>query len=561
MKKSRHQFRYTGTVLLVLLVLVLVIGSFSVWNYLRVNSITESLAAREAEGLVYQVERELENAAISESVTLNLVADHLYSAAYMARRMIYENEEKLRHLDVLSADAGIHSLEIFDKQNRFLASNSGKQSVPIELVERVNDLYNDQGLAEFTVGFYQEKDTEKRNFAVSVDYLYGGLLIAAYDAADLMAWREELGFGSIIKHLENHPEVRYAMMISENGVLAATSNLQEWITQDDLVGITTFEDSLTFKSGFVERSPGEVFEVTKALTILDDVWLIVGLASDEITQIRARNVNSLLLRSVLFLVLSAVTIGMILLRQSQKLLIRESDRIKRELESLEADKRASERLEAMGKLAGGVAHEIRNPLNTVGMVAQRLALEFDPKEDREEYLALVKTMRSETGRISKIVQDFLNFARPPKAKKSKTSLDPLVEKMKTLFETVASKKGCEFRLDHQASKEYMFDEAQVTQAVQNLLRNAFEAVEDGSGVVELETRENGQFIEIEVKDNGPGIPEEERVRIFHLYYTTKAEGTGIGLSLVHRIADEHAGRVLVDDAPGGGASITLQLKK
>jgi len=561
MTTSRNKFRFTSTVLLLLLVLILVIGSFSVWNYFRVNSITESLAAREAEGLVYQVERELQNAAISESVTLNLVADHLYSSAYMAKRMILENPGRIKQLDILAADAGIHNFELFDKQNQFVASNDGKQSISTEMISNINDLYNQEGLQEFTIGFYDDAENGTKNFAVTVDYKNGGLLLAGYDAADLIAWREELGFGSIIKHLEDHPEVSYAMMISENGILAATSNLPTWLNQSNLDEITADQKNISIQMGFTKVADGEIYEVLKPLNILEGVWLKIGLASEEINQIRSRNISSLLLRSLLFIVLAGVSLAIIVIRQNQKVLIRESIRIKKEMENLEADKRASERLEAMGKLAGGVAHEIRNPLNTVEMVAQRLVLEFEPKADKEDYLNLVKTMRSESGRISKIVEDFLTFARPPKTEKKLGRLNEIVIKMETLFHPVAASKASEFIINHNAKKEFNFDEEQVTQAIQNLLRNAFEAVPSSGGRVELSTRVNREFVEVEVSDNGSGIPEEERVRIFHLYYTTKAKGTGIGLSLVHRIADEHGGRVLVQDVPKGGASITMQLKK
>jgi len=263
----------------------------------------------------------------------------------------------------------------------------------------------------------------------------------------------------------------------------------------------------------------------------------------------------------MFLIVAGIGLALIVARQNQKVLREEASRIKKELEQLEADKRASERLEAMGKLAGGVAHEIRNPLNTVEMVAQRLSLEFEPKSDNEEYLGLVNTMRGEAKRIGKIVQDFLDFAKPPKANKRKSSLNELIDKIKTTFTPLAESKEIEFSINHRAKKELNIDSEQLYQAVFNLLRNAYEATPNGSGKIQISTYENKFNTTIEVNDNGPGIPEEDRIRVFHLYYTTKAEGTGIGLSLVHRIVDEHEGRVEISESPSGGASIKLILKR
>ncbi|HEB83682.1 MAG TPA: PAS domain-containing sensor histidine kinase, partial [Bacteroidetes bacterium] len=220
-----------------------------------------------------------------------------------------------------------------------------------------------------------------------------------------------------------------------------------------------------------------------------------------------------------------------------------------------------QRLAAMGSLASGVAREIRNPLNTVTMAAQRLDREFTPVEDAEEYHRLLHSMRGESSRIERIIEEFLRFARPPELVLTLGSLEVALGELAETFRPSCEARGVRFEVDLQPVPEFPFDSDQVKQAALNLLRNALDAAPDEGGIVRLVTRatENGAVIEVE--DNGPGIPEEERGRIFDLYFTTKPDGTGVGLAMVHRIAVEHGGRVEVDDSPLAGAAFRIMLTR
>lgn len=227
-----------------------------------------------------------------------------------------------------------------------------------------------------------------------------------------------------------------------------------------------------------------------------------------------------------------------------------------EMAALEADLRRGERLASMGALASGVAHEVRNPLNAIGIIAQRLEREFEPQRDQQEYRSLLKVVRGEVARVNRIVVDFLGLARPPALARRPVDLEEIVEQAVAAQEPRAQAKGLRVERHYGGVGAWPLDPDQFIQAVQNLLSNAVEATQSGQIQVRTRRREDGG-VEVEVEDSGEGIAPEHREQIFDLYFTTKAEGTGLGLSLVHRIVNQHGGGVQVHSTPGAGSRFTL----
>jgi two-component system, NtrC family, sensor histidine kinase HydH len=226
--------------------------------------------------------------------------------------------------------------------------------------------------------------------------------------------------------------------------------------------------------------------------------------------------------------------------------------------ALEADLHRRERLASMGALASGVAHEVRNPLNAIGVIAQRLEREFEPIRDQEEYRSLLRVVRGEVARVNRIVKGFLSLARPPALRLETADLEEAVERTVAAVEPRAWAKGLRIERRYGGVGPWRLDQDQFAQAVQNLLNNAVEASEKSGIRVSTRRREDGGA-EIEIEDTGAGIAPENLERIFDLYFTTKAEGTGLGLSLVQRIIAEHGGRVQVRSTPGAGSCFTLCL--
>lgn len=229
-----------------------------------------------------------------------------------------------------------------------------------------------------------------------------------------------------------------------------------------------------------------------------------------------------------------------------------------ETKRLQQEVERQEKLSAMGELAAGVAHEIRNPLNAISMIAQRYEKEFKPVRGIKEYKTITTVLLEETRRVNHIIQQFLRFARPPKLRLSDISAAQLVNHVATLFKGQALSKVVHFNSKCEQDILIRVDKEQITQALLNLLQNALDATSKG-GTIILNTIRKEKYVVFQVKDDGDGIPPDRINRIFDLYFTTKNKGTGMGLAITHRIIKQHNGNIEVQSRPGEGTTFIIQI--
>jgi two-component system, NtrC family, sensor histidine kinase HydH len=215
-----------------------------------------------------------------------------------------------------------------------------------------------------------------------------------------------------------------------------------------------------------------------------------------------------------------------------------------ETKRLEEESKRKEKLSAMGELASGVAHEIRNPINAIGMIAQRLDKEFKVENDSDEYHSITNLLRSEVTRINKIITQFLGYAKPLDIQLKKVNAKEFFDDIYRLFSEQAKIKGIQLKQSSDQSLIVIIDPELIKQSLMNLVQNAIDAV-DKNGIVEINYFKKGNNLVIEISDDGKGIPEKIKNKIFDLYYTTKPEGTGLGLSIVQKIISEHKGTIEV----------------
>jgi two-component system, NtrC family, sensor histidine kinase HydH len=219
----------------------------------------------------------------------------------------------------------------------------------------------------------------------------------------------------------------------------------------------------------------------------------------------------------------------------------------------------SQRYQTMAEMSAGVAHEIRNPLNAIGMNIQRLKLEFSPERgQQDEYEQFIDTIRGEIGRLNAIVEQFLRFSRFPHPHMQAGRLDLLLNETAGFLsaEFQSARIGLETVIG--VVSETSFDPDQIRQVYLNLLRNAFQAAGDGGRVKISGEQSRGRYL-VRIEDDGPGIAENERERIFEPFYTTNSSGTGLGLAIVSRIVSEHGGEIGVESEPGRGSVFLVSL--
>ncbi len=229
-----------------------------------------------------------------------------------------------------------------------------------------------------------------------------------------------------------------------------------------------------------------------------------------------------------------------------------------ERKNLEEQAKRREKLSAMGELASGVAHEIRNPVNAIGMIAQRLNKEFSPEKDAEEYNSILKVLKDEVTRVNKIITQFLNYARPLDIQLRSVDAALFSEELYRLFIGQAEMK--KIRLEKLASNslEIKIDPELMKQALMNILQNAFDAVSEG-GKVSINYYKDGAGIVFEIKDTGSGISPDMEKKIFDLYYTTKKDGNGLGLSIAQKVVSQHNGTIECESEINKGTKFKIRI--
>jgi two-component system, NtrC family, sensor histidine kinase HydH len=223
----------------------------------------------------------------------------------------------------------------------------------------------------------------------------------------------------------------------------------------------------------------------------------------------------------------------------------------------EANRR--ERLSEMGNLAAGVAHEIRNPLNTISIAAQRLAAEFAPQENGAEYLEFTERIRQETKRLNEIITRFLALAREDKRKRQSLNLASELSEFKALVEDEAKKAGIEISIQPTVGVRFEAEPNEFRQVLLNLYNNTKEALAGEPGKIAIAGTADAGRVRISFDDSGPGIPVELRTQVFTPYFTTKEAGTGLGLPTVHRIVTGMDGDIQLSESALGGACFIITL--
>ena len=242
-------------------------------------------------------------------------------------------------------------------------------------------------------------------------------------------------------------------------------------------------------------------------------------------------------------------------------LIKDVDHTKTELERSQEHLLQSEKLALVGRLAAGMAHSIRNPLTSVKMRLFSMGRTMDLSENQKEDFDVIS---EEIRHIDNIVQNFLEFSRPPKLKMQKVSPSDVVDMAIQLLRHRLESYGARVRLDRQRRlPEIVADPEQLKEVMVNLLVNACEAMGAGGRII-ISEQEGvieplGRVVVIQVKDSGPGVPDPIQDKLFEPFFSTREEGTGLGLSIAVRIVEEHGGWLNLRSQEGKGATFTITL--
>jgi len=238
------------------------------------------------------------------------------------------------------------------------------------------------------------------------------------------------------------------------------------------------------------------------------------------------------------------------------LLFRNRKRHEQNVTALQRELIRKERLAAVGELAGGIAHEIRNPLTGIGGALTMLAREVPADDDTQEVMSEIQL---QIQRMERLVQELLAYARPGVLRPEWIDLHSI---LKQAIASVSQRRpgpevGLVLELDPKGPEVYA-DARDLENAFENLVLNAFQAISK-EGTIEVRTRYSGEDVLISIHDDGSGMDAEVRDKIFEPFFTTKARGTGLGLPLVRRAVESYGGKIQVNSAPGEGTTFVFSI--
>jgi len=221
-----------------------------------------------------------------------------------------------------------------------------------------------------------------------------------------------------------------------------------------------------------------------------------------------------------------------------------------------------EKHSALGRLAAGVAHDVRNPLHSIGLTLQHLheACRPETPERAADFDRSVEIIRGEIRRLDRIVGTFLGFARSEARPSGPVDLHELLTETERLVHKEAEWRYVDVKLDLERGLPAVHADGEaIRSSLLNLVLNSFEAMPRG-GTLTLRLARNGNSALVEVADTGEGIPEEDQDRVFEFAFSTKERGSGLGLAMVHQcVVEDHGGRVTLDSRPGGGTRVRMFL--
>ncbi len=221
-----------------------------------------------------------------------------------------------------------------------------------------------------------------------------------------------------------------------------------------------------------------------------------------------------------------------------------------------------ERVQSMGDLAAGVAHDIRNPLSAISLHVGRIRREFVPTEteDRKRFLSFTGDVKEEIERLDCLVSDFLQLAQPATHDPEPINPGELLEELRRLLEKEASVRKVELEVQIQSGLcEVVWNRIEAKSAFLNIAMNALQAMEADGGTLRMIARSDKQWIVISFIDDGPGIDDGDLERVMLPYVTMRPGGTGLGLAIARRVAERHGGRLELDSEVGVGTEVRFLL--
>lgn len=441
-------------------------------------------------------------------------------------------------LTQLVTQLDFHRQSLLPGTNGRNAANVNDRDIPGELIQALNKL---------KIGFVALKRKDG-----------SGTILIALDRDGLRYWGTKVSIEKALEKLgegQSQGLVYIVVMDRQGTILDATGRVPEKWREADMHLSEILSGKRTIESRKVIYQGRNLLDMAIPFVLNDKIAGVVriGLERESMDRILAENRRNMMIFSILIVLIALLAMWLLFHNQNRHLAgIVEMER--------RLDK--AERLSALGQLAAGVAHEIRNPLNAVSMASQRLKRDFVPADEDKarEFQSLAGVIRDEIRRLNGIIEEFLTFSKSRRLEFHDYPVTDVLQKIVNLIREEATAKNIDIRTHWSTDGAVIpMDMDKLQQALLNIIKNAMESI-DGKGVIDITvTQKTKDKISIKVSDTGCGMTSNEVERIFSPEYTTKEKGLGLGLPLAHEIVRGHSGEILVFSEQGSGTTFEIIL--
>jgi signal transduction histidine kinase len=385
-----------------------------------------------------------------------------------------------------------------------------------------------------------------------------GTVVITLDKEGLIYWSLKVAVERGVNKIGEGHGIIYMQIINDNKkLLGSVGKASENFTNEDFNFKDILAGNVKIASRKVDSDDNKILDIAAPLKLDEKVVGIVriGLDRGSMDKIIAEN------RQNIFVFMIFVVIIALL---SMWLLYHDQNRHLAGVVDMERRLEKAERLSALGQLAAGVAHEIRNPLNAISMAAQRLKRDFTPQDvaKAEDYQNLSGVIKDEIKRLDGIIEEFLSFSKSRRLALSDFSLTEVLQKIVNLIREEASARSITIETKWRLSPAIIpMDINKLQQAFLNLIKNAMESILADGNIIITVDKEGKNYIVVSISDTGCGMTAEEIERIFSPEYTTKEKGVGLGVPLASEIIRGHGGDIRVISRKGEGTTFEVVLPR
>ena len=461
-----------------------------------------------------------------------------------AQEMDYQMETAPSGEEILknfTSREGLWLVALWDGQG-ILTSSS--RSVPKALLNLVHPVV--RGREEIKIHILTPSGTQQELGFIAMRRKFGrGAIVLALDDDAFQFWRLKVSLQRAIDDVGQLPETGYFLVMDQSQrIIGRAGDTSEMETDFVSMG-NVLQAGDERRSSKIEFSDKQLIDMFAPIRLKSGLkgFARLGLSRESADQVLMKNRRDIFI-SMAFMVVIAVL--------SMWFLYKNQNRHLAKMGEMERRVQQAERLSALGRLAAGVAHEIRNPLNAISMASQRL--------QTDNLHQLTGVIRDEIRRLNKIIEEFLSLSTSSKLKFNQQNLTDLLHQIVLLMGEEADSKGVAIHMDRYNTPFHVsMDSDKLKQALLNIIKNGIESI-SGNGSIHISLNPvDKEWISIRITDTGTGLNSTEIKHIFDPDYTTKEKGLGLGLPLAHEIIRGHGGVIQVNSRRDEGTTFQITL--